>query len=44
MIEYICDDCGCEQHCKRSCTECRDCPDCGCRQCKKQGDLEWKIY
>ena len=35
MIEYICEDCGCEKHCKRSCAECMDCPDCACKKCKE---------
>ena len=33
MIKYICEKCGCEQHCGQSCTECMDCPDCDCKQC-----------
>jgi len=33
MIKYICEKCGCEQHCRKSCTECRDCPDCACKEC-----------
>ena len=35
-VEFICEICGCEQHCKRSCGECQDCPDCGCKQCKSE--------
>ncbi len=33
QIKHICETCGCEQHCKKSCGECLDCPDCGCKEC-----------
>jgi len=33
LIKHICPQCGCEQHCKSSCTECQDCPDCMCEEC-----------
>ena len=35
VIENICNLCGCESHCKGSCTECLDCPDCNCKECFK---------
>jgi len=35
IVEYICELCGCEQHCGKSCTECMDCPDCDCKKCQK---------
>ena len=35
-IDYICEDCGCEQHCRQSCGECLKCPDCACKECGAQ--------